>query len=62
MSDKLKEEAKAILELLEGKCISKVFRPRIGEICIEFSDGSRFFTNAENSSSLEFSVTDGASE
>ena len=43
MNDGLKKEATSILELLEGKRISKVFRPSVGEVCIECTDGTRFF-------------------
>ena len=62
MNDELKKEATSILELLEGKRISKVFRPSVGEVCIECTDGTRFFANTKDSSALDFSITGGASE
>ncbi|WP_133502083.1 hypothetical protein [Marinomonas balearica] len=62
MNDNLEQEARSILELLEGKRISKVFRPRVGEICIECSDGTRLFANTKDGSALDFSITGGAGE
>lgn len=61
LNDELEKEAKLILELLEGKRIVKVFRPRASELCIECSDGTRFFANTKDGSGLDFSITGGAS-
>ncbi|MGP4846276.1 hypothetical protein ACTXGQ_19285 [Marinobacter sp. 1Y8] len=60
--DSLGYEAKAIQELLEGKVLTRVMRPRIHEVVLEFSDGSRFFVDTQAEISLEFSVTGGARE
>jgi hypothetical protein len=59
MSKELEIEAISIEELIKEKSISRIFRPRKNEICIELSDGMRFFVNAPIGSSLEFSVTGG---
>ena len=61
MSDDLEKEAKSILKLLDGKCVANVFRPSACELCIECSDGTRFFVNTKDGSELDFSVTGGAS-
>lgn len=61
MSDDLEKEAKLILKLLSGKCVANVFRPRASELCIECSDGTRFFINTKDCGELDFSITGGES-
>lgn len=61
MSDDLEKEAKSILMLLDGKRVADVFRPSASELCIECSDGTRFFVNTKDGSGLDFSITGGAS-
>ncbi len=58
MSDRLKEEAKRIEELLAGKSISEIYRPRKNKICLEFSDGMRFSIDSSVLINLKFSITD----
>ena len=62
MIDELEQEAKSISEHLEGKSISKVLRPRNGEVCIECTDGTRLFASSNGGECLEFSITGAASE
>jgi hypothetical protein len=57
--DELDVEASKIAELLIDKKVSKVFRPRTGEVCLEFSDGTRFFVDSKQNGELEFSITAG---
>lgn len=56
----LEEEAKRASRLLKGKVLARVSRPRPSEICLEFSDGTRFFVDVVEES-LELSIT-GCSE
>ena len=60
--DNLGHEAKAIQELLAGKVLTRVMRPRIHEVVLEFSDGTRFFVDTQSGSVLECSITGGESE
>lgn len=55
----LEQEASSILELLDARVVSRILRPRPNEICIEFSDGTRFYIDSQSSDSLSFSVTGG---
>jgi len=53
----LNDEANQIEELLKGKSVSRVLRPRESEVCIEFTDGSRFFIQSSSTNDLVFSIT-----
>ena len=53
----LDNEAQQIESLLNGKLISKVFRPSEDEICIQCKGGTRLFVEINESGKLEFSVT-----
>ena len=53
----LNEEANSIESLLSGKSISKIFRPNIDEICVQCTDGTRFFIGIGQNGQLEFSIT-----
>ena len=53
--EKLDGEARKIQELIVGKAVSGVFRPRINEVVLQFSDGTRFLVDTK--SIPEFSVT-----
>ena len=55
----LHEESNSIENLLNGKDISRIIRNNESEICIEFSDKTRFFINAKNEGKLSFSITGG---
>jgi len=60
MNDKtLNEESKSIEKLLKDKDVARVIRNNESEICIEFSDKTRFFINSQNETKLEFSITGG---
>ena len=54
----LEEEAEALNRLLRGKTVAKVFRHRIGEVGIEFTDQSRLFLD-QTPDGVECSVTAG---
>ena len=56
----LENEANSIEKLLSSKSISRIFRPRKSEICIELSDGTRFFIQSSSDDKLEFSITSGS--
>lgn len=56
----LEEEAERSTELLKGKTVSKIFRHRIGEVGIEFTDGTRLFID-HKTEGLELSITEGDS-
>ncbi len=57
----LKKEATIATEILKGKDVSTVFRNRVGEFGIEFTDGTRLFVDhLENG--LELSITDSSQE
>jgi len=49
--------AKRASSLLKGKVVAKVFLPRDGEACVEFTDGTRLFVHINGQSKLELSVT-----
>ncbi len=53
----LELEAKKLTSLLGNKNVSEIYRHRESELCIEFSDGSRFFVNCNENRSLELSIT-----
>ncbi len=55
-SDTLQEEADRLLELLQGKEISRLFRSQPTELGIEFKDGTRLFID-QTATGLEFSIT-----
>ena len=57
MEDDLDNEAQQMESLLNGKLISKVFRPSENEICIQCKDGTRLFVEINKNGTLEFSVT-----
>ena len=61
MDEKLELEADSIQEHLNNKCITRILRPRENELCIEFTDGTRFFVNSSVGEALEFSITGGSS-
>lgn len=42
----LDEEAYRATELLADKVVKHVFRPDERQVCIEFTDGTRFFADA----------------
>ena len=52
----LEQEGKEATKLLKGKIVSKVFRHRVGEVGIEFTDGTRIFINVK-AEGLELSIT-----
>ncbi|TKV69144.1 hypothetical protein FDP08_14100 [Marinobacter panjinensis] len=60
--DSLGREAGAIQDLLLDKVLARVMRPRIHEVVLEFSDGTRFLVDTQSGCALEFSVTGGESE
>jgi len=51
----LEKEANEIQGLLVGKTLSRVLRPRVNELVLEFSDGTRLFVDTK--STPEFSIT-----
>ena len=57
-STNLEREAAEIAMLISGRRVSVVRRHRIGEIMIEFDDGTRLFINS-TPDDLDFSITDG---
>jgi len=54
----LKKEAETATELLKGKIVTRIYRHRAKEVCIEFNDGVRLFVD-HNEDNLEISVTGG---
>lgn len=54
----LEDEATKLTGLLRSKIVRAVRRYRLGEVMIEFDDGTRLFVN-NISDGLEFSVTGG---
>ena len=52
----LDDEAKRATAMLKGKAVRQVWRPRAGEVGVEFTDGSRWFVDASGSE-LEISIT-----
>lgn len=57
----LQQETERVTEMLKGKIVTKVMRHRAKEVCIEFTDGTRLFIDAQ-SDNLELSVTGGSEE
>jgi hypothetical protein len=53
----LEAEAEGMSRLLRGKAVRVVKRHRIGEVLLEFEDGTRFFVNAI-ADRLDFSITE----
>ncbi len=51
----LDEEAERATELLVDKVVQRVFRPDERQVCIEFTDGTRFFADAR--SPVDLSIT-----
>jgi hypothetical protein len=58
----LEEEQKHLLELIGGLTVTRVFRHRIGEVGIEFADGTRLLVDGRKDGSIELSVTSGTDE
>jgi hypothetical protein len=56
----LNEETAALTKLLSGKIVRHVVRHRIGEVLVQFSDGTRLYVDAR-SDEVECSVTEGYS-
>jgi hypothetical protein len=54
----LDDEATKLTDLLRGKTVKTVWRHRVGEMGIEFGDGTRLFVDMA-STGLDFSVTGG---
>ena len=53
-----KKEAERATEMQKGKTVLKIFRHRIGEFGIEFTDGTRLFIDHQMDG-LEISITEG---
>jgi hypothetical protein len=53
----LEQESERATELLVGKIVKSVRRHRLGEVVIQFEDGSRLFVDV-NGDALELSITD----
>ncbi len=54
----LEKEAKRATEMLKDKKVFIIFRHRIGEFGIEFTDGTRLFIDHEPEG-LEITITEG---
>jgi hypothetical protein len=52
----LKKEAKNSTQLLKGKVVEKILRPRSKEMAIQFTDGTRLFVDIETDG-LDLSIT-----
>lgn len=52
----LDDEAKRATAMLEGKSVRQVWRHRVGEVAVEFTDGTRLFVDASGGE-LELSIT-----
>lgn len=52
----LKQESERATEMLSGKSVKLVERHRLGEVLIEFIDGTRLFIDAK-AGELELSIT-----
>lgn len=52
----LDDEAKRASAMLEGKSVRQVWRHRVGEVGVEFTDGTRLLVNASGGE-LELSIT-----
>jgi hypothetical protein len=57
VSDELDTEAKSMEDLLAGKSIDTILRPRENEICIQCTDGTRLIIDINKSNKLNFSIT-----
>jgi hypothetical protein len=57
MTIDLETDAERMSRLLRGKAVRVVKRHRIGEVLLEFNDGTRFFVNAI-ADRLDFSITE----
>ena len=57
MTDDLEEEARRVTEVLAGKTLRQVWRHGVGEVGVEFTDGTRLFVDAK-SDKVELSITD----
>jgi hypothetical protein len=56
--ENLKKEAKQATEMLRGKIVCVVWRPRSKEVGLEFTDGTRLFVDCATDGA-ELSITDG---
>ena len=54
----LEDEATKLTDLLRGKTVKTVWRHRVGEVGIEFGDGTRLFVDVA-ATGLDFSITGG---
>lgn len=52
----IEKEENKLNALLCGKVVEKIFRYKKTEVCIQFTDGTRFFINRTDDK-LEFSIT-----
>ncbi|NNG01605.1 MAG: hypothetical protein HKM93_19610 [Desulfobacteraceae bacterium] len=52
----LEKEAKRATDMLNGKTIYQVLRHRVGEVCIECTDGTRLFVDHQPDG-IELSIT-----
>ena len=57
----LNAEAERATELLGGKVVSRVTRHRAGEVCVEFTDGTRLFVDRADEG-VELTITGGGEE
>lgn len=55
----LELEATTASDLLVGKNVAKVFRPKASTLGVEFSDGTRLFIDAKSDATIELSITGG---
>ena len=53
----LEKEARRATKILKGKNVLQIFRHRIGEFGIEFTDGTRLFIDHQTDG-LEISITE----
>jgi len=57
VNDELDTEAKSMSDLLAGKSIDSILRPRENELCIQCTDGTRLIIDISRSNKLNFSIT-----
>ncbi|MBT1154778.1 hypothetical protein J1C56_04160 [Aminobacter anthyllidis] len=57
-SEELKDEAARMNELLQGKTVTSINRPKPGVLVVLFEDGTRLFVD-QHVDGLEFSITGG---
>lgn len=57
----LKDEARRATDMLKGRSVRQVWRHRVGEVGVEFTDGTRLFVNASGDE-VELSITGGLDE